>query len=810
MPASYKPNKVKKPSAKDMPIMSVTSQIQSTQSNHQTTRQRLRVTGVVQGVGFRPHVYALALALGLSGFVGNDDAGVFIEIEGADSVVTHFAERLKAHPPPLAHIDNITSEIMPVQNVQGFAIIASQKNGGTATLISPDVGLCDDCLRELNDPNDRRYRYPFINCTNCGPRFTIIEGLPYDRPLTTMASFKMCPTCQSEYDDPTNRRFHAQPNACPDCGPYLMWRTSGEYDSDDTEEYATHEMALTKARQAIREGKIIAVKGLGGYHLACDATNEEAVARLRKRKQRPAKPFAIMVADVSWARDLACVNVTESRMLSSQQRPIVLIRKCPEPSIQLASSVAPDVNMLGIFLPYTPLHYLLLEEMPPLVMTSANISGEPIITTNKEVMTKLGHVADGFLHHNRAIHSHCDDSVLRVVERDSILPLRRSRGYAPFPIRLHESLNMPPLLAVGAELKNTFCLARGRDAFMSQHIGDMGSMATMQSFERTVTLLCDLFRVQPERIVTDAHPAYTSTQIGQRLAQTMNLPVVQVQHHHAHIVSCMVQNQLPHDERVLGICWDGTGYGDDGAIWGGEVMVAGYDRYERIAHLQYAPLPGGDSAIKHPYRAALARLYAHDIAWDEDIASVAYSSAQERRILQQQLERSLNTVPTSSMGRLFDSVASLLGIGHESLYEAHAAMKLEGIAQDSAVVYDFSIDTRQRPYQIDPTLVLQGVIHDMRTHVPVPIIAGRFQAATVALIEQLAHLLKRETGIKRIALSGGVFQNHYVLYQARRRLTTAGFEVLTHHIAPPNDGGIALGQAVAGGLIPRPVMGGAQ
>jgi hydrogenase maturation protein HypF len=594
-------------------------------------RWRLHIQGVVQGVGFRPYVYGLAQRFGVSGFVSNNSAGVIIEIEGDAATLATFQQALLSELPPLAHVDTVEQvEINPLGE-NGFRILESTVESGATTLISPDLCICDDCLRELFNPDDRRYRYPFINCTNCGPRFTIIRALPYDRPQTTMADFALCPTCESEYRNPIDRRFHAQPVACPDCGPQI------EFIMDELQ--LEREAALQASRDALLTGRIVAIKGLGGFHLACNAENEATVNLLRERKGRREKPFALMVYDLAQAVQLVHINEQEAALLCSRERPIVLLKKREYSSI--ADSVAPHNPYLGVMLPYTPVHYLLLHELGiPLVMTSGNLSEEPIITENAVALEKLATVADAFLLHNRPIHIPCDDSVLRVD-----MPLRRSRGYAPFPVKL--PFSVPPVLAVGGELKNTFCLAHDKHAFMSQHLGDMENLETLQAFERSFEQMSDIFSIKPQAIACDLHPDYLTTRWAMTYAAQHNLPLRPVQHHHAHIAAVMAEHSV--DETVLGISFDGTGYGTDRAIWGGEVLKADYRGFERLAHLLYVPLAGGDVSIKKPYRIALAHLWAAGIAWDEDLPPVQACPKVEREILRQQLERSLNTVPTSSM-----------------------------------------------------------------------------------------------------------------------------------------------------------------
>lgn len=739
-------------------------------------RKHLRVRGIVQGVGFRPFVYRLAHELDLRGFVGNDSSGVFIEIEGTPDALTAFESRLASEPPPLAHIDSVESNDIPPRGDNTFTIVHSETVPAANTLISPDLNLCDDCLRELFDPTDRRYRYPFINCTNCGPRFTIIQDVPYDRPFTTMADFPMCPHCQSEYDDPLNRRFHAQPNACPVCGPHV------EFICDD--ERTTHDDAITRAKQALNAGQIVAVKGIGGFHLACDATNTAAVETLRQRKGRPGKPFALMVRDVDIANQIiAHTTPNDITLLTSRERPIVLLRE--RTNSPLSPLVAPGNPFVGVMLPYTPLHYLLLDDIP-LVMTSANYSGEPIIKDNAAALDKLAPIADAFLLHNRDIHVPCDDSVVRVFQ-GAELPVRRSRGYAPFPVRL--PLDAPPLLAVGGELKSTFCLTKDNHAFMSQHIGDMENLETLQAFTRSVEHFTTLFRVQPQAIACDYHPNYLSSYWARKYATAQNLPLIPVQHHHAHIAAVMAEHNLKPDDTVLGFSFDGTGYGTDGAVWGGEALMTSYATFGRRFHLEYMPLPGGDAAVKNPYRLALAYLWACSMEWDDTLPPVAHSTDVERRILHQQLTRNINTLQTSSMGRLFDVVAALIGVRQQVTYEAQAAIELEAYVDDTITnQYEIVIEGEQ----IKLADLLRQITHDVVTNVPASIIATRFHNT----IAELVLMCSQQAGADRVALSGGVFQNTALLQRTVTRLQAHHITALAHHQVPPNDGGLALGQAV--------------
>jgi len=749
------------------------------------TRRRLRVTGVVQGVGFRPFVYTLARENHLSGFVGNDSSGVFIEVEGPARAVDQFMLRLRSDAPPLAYIERIDAEALPVRGELDFAIVASAANPDAATLISPDLCVCDACLRELRDPADHRYRYPFINCTHCGPRFTIIRDIPYDRPLTTMADFVMCPACAAEYHDPANRRFHAQPNACPDCGPQVTFHRP---DAADLQA----ESALSATLAALDAGQIVAIKGLGGFHLACDATRPEAVAQLRARKGRREKPFAVMVADLQMARRLAHINAQEATLLTSRERPIVLLRQHAETPI--AEAVAPGNPYVGVMLAYTPLHVLLTDR--PLVMTSANYTEEPIVKDNAAALDRLATLADAFLLHDRKIHVHCDDSVVRVLQGVE-LPVRRSRGYAPFPVKLPHTVR--PLLAVGGELKATFCLTRDDHAFMSQHIGDMANLETLHAFQHAADHMLTLFRVQPQAVICDQHPGYLSTRYATDLGRERGLPVIAVQHHHAHIAAVMAENGCDVSAPVIGFSFDGTGYGDDGAIWGGEVFIADYRQARRVAHLAYAPLPGGDAGVMRPYRLALAHLWAAGIPWADDLPPVRACEPQELSILRRQLERSLNTVPTSSMGRLFDAVAALIGLRQIISYEAQAAIELEAVADlEVSEGYDFGLRPDGDRLLIETGPVLAALIDDWRAGIPAARLSARFHAGVADVILRLSQHLRLQHGLETVALSGGVFQNVHLLTLTLDRLRVAGFRVLTHRQVPPNDGGLALGQAMIG------------
>lgn len=751
-------------------------------------RQRLRFTiqGIVQGVGFRPFVYGLAQQHSLAGHVGNNGEGVFIEIEGTPENLARFQTALLHQPPPLVRLDSVQVESIEPAHDHDFVIVASQASDQLTALLPPDIAICDDCLRELLDPTNRRYHYPFINCTNCGPRFTIIQGIPYDRPKTTMADFEMCPDCAAEYHDPLNRRFHAQPNACPVCGPHLWFQThSGEVIRGDDA------IALTK--QAFANDQIIAVKGIGGFHLACDARSDTALRILRERKGRVDKPFAIMVRDLEMTRQLAEINPTEAELLESPQRPIVLLKK-RLPS-HLSELVAPGNEYIGVMLAYTPLHYLLLDDYP-LVMTSGNFSGEPICKDNDEALHYLTPLVDGFLLHNRPIHIACDDSVLRIHDEHE-LPIRRSRGYTPFPVKL--PFDAATVLATGGELKNTFCLTHHRHAFLSQHIGDMENIETLNAFTASVAHFSTLYGLQPEMVICDLHPNYLTSTWAAEFASANNLPLIQVQHHHAHIASALAEHADTGQSPIIGVCLDGTGYGTDGAIWGGEFLLADYAHFERVAHLKYIPLAGGDAAIKKPYRAALAHLWSADIEWEEWLPPVAACPAIEQRILARQFEAGFNTVPTSSMGRLFDAAAALIGVRQIVSYEAQAAIELESMATPTDEGYAFALEILpDAPIQLDANPAFRAMVDDLQQGVSPNLIAGKFHRGVADVILKICDLLRQKTGIHRVALSGGVFQNVLLLGLTNQALTQSGFEVLVHRAVPPNDGGLALGQAIIG------------
>lgn len=777
---------------------------------------QVHISGIVQGVGFRPFVYNLATRLDLKGWVRNTSAGVDIEVDGEQDVLDAFVRALRDEAPPLSRIDEFTVSSRPANGFRSFDIVHSEAVEGAFQPISPDVAICDDCLRELFDPSDRRYRYPFINCTNCGPRFTIIKDIPYDRPKTTMADFKLCPDCEREYTDPRDRRFHAQPVACPVCGP-MVW-----IETKDERGKRVGEDAIVETRRLLADGKIIAIKGLGGFHLACDATDASAVAELRARKLRVDKPFALMMPDLETVEQHCFVSDAERELLQSTVRPIVLLKRRPESNI--VEEVSPKQQWLGVMLPYTPLHYLLFTNhqslFSALVMTSGNLSEEPIATDNDEARTRLSKLADAFLMHDRDIHVRCDDSVVRVFtnyelpitggfdtpleehsgllnHQKTIYPIRRSRGYSPFPVKL--PFDVPQLLAAGSELKNTFCITNGNYAFLSHHIGDMENYETLQSYEQGVEHFERLFRVKPVAIAHDLHPNYLATRYAQERAEREGLPLIAVQHHHAHVAACMAEHGL--NEPVIGISFDGTGYGEDGAIWGGEVLVADYKSYQRAAHLDYFPLPGGDAAIKRPARTALALLWSLGLEWDDRLAPALEFCAEDQVKLRIQLEKRINTPLTSSMGRLFDAAAALAGVRQKVNYEGQAAIEFEALADEAeAGSYPFELDQAK----VQTRSAVEALIADVLAGVPLPNISSRFHNGVANALRVATLEIGNQTGIKKVVLSGGVWQNITLLRRTLSLLRNDGFAVYIHREVPTNDGGLSLGQAVIAANKLRP------
>ncbi|MCX5053543.1 MULTISPECIES: carbamoyltransferase HypF [unclassified Streptomyces] len=778
-------------------------------------RRRVTVRGVVQGVGFRPYLYGLATELALAGHVTNTPEGVVAEIEGSASAVARFCDLIAAQAPPLARVESVHHREMPPVGGTAFTILTSRSGGPARTLVSPDSATCADCLAELADPADRRYRHPFVNCTHCGPRFTIVTGVPYDRANTTMAGFAMCPDCAREYADPADRRFHAQPVACPACGPRLRLVVAQETRLGNVEGAAP----VTEARALLTRGAILAVKGLGGYHLACDASNQEAVALLRRRKARGDKPFAVMARTADDVRHLVRLSPAERSLLEGRARPVVLVRRRPHPSnapgdLRPAEAVAPGSPDLGVMLPYTPLHHLLLglpgdpDGPRLLVMTSGNVSGEPIVTDDTEALERLAHLADAWLTHDRPIHVPCDDSVVRVCDGEPLV-IRRSRGYAPLPLSL--PLPVRPALAVGGDLKNAFCLGAGRQAWLSAHIGDMDDVGTQRAFENAAAQLESITGVRPEALVSDRHPGYRSAGWVDRNAA--HRPVVRVQHHHAHIAAAMAEHGLDGTRPVIGVAFDGTGHGDDGAVWGGEFLLADYDRFTRFGHLAYVPLPGGDAAVRRPYRMALAHLRAAGIDWSDELACTTACPPDELHLLERQLERALNCVPTSSMGRLFDAVSSLAGVCHRAGYEAQAAVELEGAAlhapAEDTTAYAFALHTseenRDGAVRADPAPVLAEIVGDLRVGVEPALVAARFHRGVTGLVHRMCARAREQYGLDTVALTGGVFANTLLSSACAAALREDGFTVLRHHLVPPGDGGLALGQLmVAARAAPAP------
>ncbi|RLB79053.1 MAG: carbamoyltransferase HypF [Deltaproteobacteria bacterium] len=753
-------------------------------------RNKGAIEGIVQGVGFRPFVYKLAQRYGLSGYVTNTPTGVILEVEGEDSNITRFRNALMSCPPPLAYISSADWQEIPPKKEQGFQIIKSQVGQERSTLISPDVCICEDCLREMFDPRDRRYRYPFINCTNCGPRYTIIQDIPYDRATTTMKVFRMCPSCQKEYEDPSDRRFHAQPNACWDCGPQVsLYDSSGK-------QIICHD-PVRETISLLERGYILAIKGLGGFHLAVDAANHKAVVRLRRRKHREEKPLAIMVKDLNTAATFAHISEREAAILTSIQRPIVLLRK--RRSHGLSPQIAPRNRYFGIMLPYTPLHYLLMEgKYKALVLTSGNMTEEPINIDNHAAFENLGDIADFFLVHNRDIYLRSDDSVVRVVAG---VPrqIRRSRGYVPVPIFLSQKTPAPaPTLAVGAELKNTVCLTKDNRAFLSQHIGDMENLETYQFFELTITHLQKILEIDPEVVACDLHPDYLST----RFAKAQNkYPVITVQHHHAHIVSCMAEHGL--SGPVIGLAIDGTGMGEDGKIWGCEFLVANLTSYTRIGHLDYIPQPGGDMAAKQPWRMALIYLYRSfgDELFDLPIPFVSRLKRRDAEIVLRMALKGMNSPLTSSCGRLFDAVASLIGLRDTIAYEGQAAIELEMTqAKGDCGAYPTTIRIEKGMRILVVTELIRSVVKDIMDGVSARVISSRFHRSLIGIFASIASDIGRETGLLDVVLSGGSFQNATLLSGLHEALEAKGFTVYSHRLVPTNDGGLSLGQAVCAGL----------
>ncbi len=733
----------------------------------------------MQGVGFRPFVYSLAVRFGLAGHVANDSRGVILEVEGAEDRVTSFIDGLTRDGPPLAMIERIVATAIPPTGEWRFMIRASRAEGEAQTLISPDIATCGDCLRELFDVADRRYRYPFINCTNCGPRFTIVQGVPYDRPLTTMAGFAMCRYCADEYDNPGDRRFHAEPISCPACGPRLelIDRAGVELDGDPIQHTA----------ELLATGSVVAIKGLGGYHLAAAAADEAAVAALRARKHREDKPFAVMVPDLRAARRLAEIDTDEERALTSPRRPIVLLRRSR--SAHLAYSVALRNRHIGLMLPYTPLHHLLAERLGvPFVLTSGNVSDEPIVYEDAVAFARLSPIADAFLTHDRPIHVRTDDSVIRVVRRREI-PIRRARGYAPQPLVLPWTAPRA-VLACGPELKNTFCLAKGSYAYLSHHIGDLENYTTLRAFSDGIAHFQRLFTISPEVVAYDLHPEYLSTKYALDLT---GVELIGVQHHHAHIAACLADNRQ--EGPVIGVAFDGLGYGTDGTLWGGEFLVADLRRFARAAHFEAVPMPGGTVAIRQPWRMAAAHLTCASADGAPTDLAVAQRNRSQWEAVVRLTRAGVGAPLTSGVGRLFDAVAAILGVRDTVSYEGQAGLELEQLADPSeAGAYRVEWSDTE-PIRIRAAGLVASVVADLRAGSPTAIVAARFHNSLARTVAGVCTAIRKRTGLSTVALSGGVFQNVLLLERTLSALATSGFRVLTHSRVPCNDGGISFGQA---------------
>jgi hydrogenase maturation protein HypF len=762
-------------------------------------RREISVRGIVQGVGFRPFVYALARRRGLAGLVRNDAEGVHIEAEGIPENLELFLRDIREEAPPLAVVEAVAWRPLAIREESVFRIEESREGVRRRALISPDVATCPQCLAELFDPTDRRYRYPFTNCTNCGPRFTITRSVPYDRAMTTMAHFEMCPECQREYDDPSDRRFHAQPNACPVCGPQVRL-----LDRFGHELHVKTEDPIRRAAQLLRGRAIVAIKGLGGYHLACDPFDARAVRTLRGRKVRQDKPFALMARDLAQVRELCRLGPEEERLLTSPARPIVLLERREDGGV--AEAVAPRQNTLGVMLAYTPLHHLLLHDAKtPLVMTSGNNADEPIAYDDEEAFEQLGEIADYFLVHDRPIHMRCDDSVVRVV-RGALYQIRRSRGYAPSPLGMSESFGQHTL-ACGGELKNTFCVAKERYVFLSHHVGDLENYETLRSYREGVEHYCRLFDVRPELVAYDLHPEYLSTKYARELEEA-GLPAVGVQHHHAHIASCLADNERPGEERVIGVALDGTGYGTDGAVWGGEFLEGSIrEGFVRRAHLEYAPMPGGAAAIREPWRMALAHLitlYGEEEALKLPLAVVRRAGERNVRLISRLVERRLNTPPTSSAGRLFDAVAALAGLpgSRRATYEGQAAVELE-LAADGPVSrgYPFRLRPEGGGWMVEVGETVTGVVDDLVAGRGIGEISSRFHRTMAEVVVAGCERIREAGGAGAVALSGGTFQNLLFVDQVVELLAGKDFVVYLHRRVPTNDGGLSLGQAVLADMI---------
>jgi hydrogenase maturation protein HypF len=753
-----------------------------TTDNFAIERLRVAIRGAVQGVGFRPFVYRLANDLGLKGWVNNSPQGVFIEVEGSADRLKQFLLRLPDEKPPRSSIQSLESSVLDPVEFIDFEIRDSDESGEKTALVLPDIATCPDCMSEVIDPLDRRYRYPFTNCTNCGPRFSIIETLPYDRVNTTMKAFDMCDECRAEYEGPADRRFHAQPNACPKCGPQIeLWDRDGDV-------IAKFHDAIVGAAQALLNGRIVAVKGLGGFHLMADAWNDAAVAELRRRKRREEKPFAVMFASLSALQSVCETDALEAQLLTSPESPIVLLARKLDVQSSLSGYIAPGNPYLGAMLPYTPLHYLLMKELDrPVVATSGNLSDEPICTDEKDALKRLSEIADIFLVHDRPIARHVDDSIVRVM-MDRPMVIRRARGYAPLPVPLRE--NVPPIVSVGSHLKNSVALSAGTNAFISQHIGDLETPEALKAFRNVIKSFEKLYEVSPAVIACDAHPDYLSTKFADQTGLERKL----VQHHYAHILSCMAENEVI--APALGIAWDGTGLGTDGTIWGGEFLVVNEAGFERMAHLRTFRLPGGDAAVKEPRRSAMGLLYeifGERLFDRHDLFPVLSFMPFELKTIKRMLEGGLNAPKTSSAGRLFDAVASIMGLREKVRFEGQAAMELDFIAdRDESRAYEFEL-AAGTPLVIDWETTINSIIADTADGVTASRIAAKFHNTLVEMMVRIAVMADEAS----VVLSGGCFQNKYLTERAIKRLRESGFNVYWHQRVPTNDGGIALGQIAA-------------
>ncbi len=753
-------------------------------------RENIIIRGIVQGVGFRPFIHKLVRHYNLSGWIINSNQGVEIEVEGEEEEIKDFLKDIKIKLPPLARIEEIEVKLLPLIGYQDFLIKKSEiRKSNGLVLVSPDICICKDCLEELFNPQDRRFRYPFINCTNCGPRFTIIQDIPYDREKTTMQKFRMCTSCKSEYETIDNRRYHAQPNACNLCGPQVSLYNRKGRKIEGTE-------PIEEAKKYLKEGKIGAIKGLGGFHLACDATNNQAVLRLRDFKKREDKPFALMSFNLEQIRQYCLIEEAEIALLESRARPIVLLKK--KENSRISPLVAPRNQCLGVMLPYTPLHYLLLQgDFLALVMTSGNFGDEPILFDNQEVVEKLEGVADFFLLYNREIFNRCDDSVVKIINQEMVF-FRRSRGYVPEPIVLDKEIK--EVLAVGGELKNTIALSQGRYVFPSQYLGNLQSADTYEFFKESIQKLKRILKINPRIVACDLHPDYLSTKYAEEIGKQKGLEIVKIQHHYAHIVSCMAENRVK--GRVIGVAYDGAGWGEDNYIWGGEFLLADFQGYSRIGHLKYFPLPGGEKAIKEPWRMAYSYLYSiygssiHQLSLD----FIQRNNSSLYHLLEKMIDQQINSPLTSSCGRLFDAVASLIGIRDKISYEGQAVIEMEALCQEGIKEgYSYLWERVGNLFLISPEDIFREIVTDLKQGVNQAILATKFHNTVANFTVSLCVKIREETQLNQVALSGGVFQNRYLSERIINQLKEKGFQVYFQRKVPPNDGGISLGQAVIAG-----------